>query len=296
MKNYYEILGVSKDASQDEIKKAYRKKSKQYHPDVNPDGAEMFKQISEAYGILSDPKKRQNYDRPPVENPFQGFESFFNQFRGGFQQRQKIVNVVLTPEEVFNGTKKEVVYQKDEKCEVCNGSGGHRQVCRTCSGHGIVNDGRANIGRMCNDCAGTGYQMVDACYKCEGKGSYPIFERINVNVPSNVRENETLQVQAKGDYVPGRGFGNLFLKLVIKSENGFEKIGNDLILNYQISAKDFLSKKSIEVPHPSGKLNIPLPDNISTERPLRVKGKGYGPMGNFLIRLVVSRENAEKIN
>lgn len=293
-------MGVSKDATQEQIKKAYRQKSKQYHPDINPDGADKFKEISEAYEVIGNVEKRKNYDNPQRQNPFGDFNdpfaSFFDRFRNNFNGPQKIITVNLTPEEVFKGVKKEIVFQKNEKCDSCGGVGGQKVICKSCNGHGIINDnsnGIFSMGRMCNDCQGSGYQIENKCFKCNGKGLNGKFEKLMINIPANVNHNDTLQVRGKGDFIMGKGYGNLLLKINIKKENGFEKIGNDLLLNFNIDIKDFISKKSIEVSHPDGRLNIPLPDEISTERPLRIKNKGYGNNGNFLIRLIVSRTKVD---
>ena len=185
MKDYYKILGVNKKSTKDEIKKSYRKLSKKYHPDVNPDGDEKFKEISEAYDVLSDDNKKSQYDNP---NPFNGrggngfnpFSEFMGQFRSQQQRRRKgpdkKINMVITPIDSFNGVSKDITYQINYTCKPCAGSGGKKNVCQTCEGSGNI---RRKVGSgfftqvmdtPCHECQGNGQIMIDPCFECGGSG------------------------------------------------------------------------------------------------------------------------------
>jgi len=310
MKDYYQILGVSRDASQDEIKKAYRKLSKQYHPDVNPDGADKFKEIGEAYGVLSDENKKQQYDNP---NPFGGgggsMEDFFNMFNQQSQQQQrrrpqapdKIINININPVESYIGVEKELSYQIRTSCETCNGNGGDREVCGTCQGHGRVRQkfGSGMFAQVvesdCPQCRGEGYRIINPCHTCGGQKTKPSFTNVRVNIPKNVDSGDFLRLQGKGDFYPGRGIGDLILKVSMVKGEGFEKVNNDLVYHHKVNVNDFISMEKIEVPHPDSKISIPLPQVLDTEKPLRVRGKGFNIQnvkGDLFIKLSVIREES----
>jgi DnaJ-class molecular chaperone len=184
MNNYYEILGVSKDATQDDIKKAYRKLAIQYHPDKNPDGGEKFKEIASAYDVLGDEKKRNEYNNK-LNNPFanQGgvsYEDMFNQMFGDrqnnpFAQKRKtapdkIIKVQVSPVESYKGVDKIINYIKENHCNICSGSGGEQQICGTCNGAGfqIKTFGTGymvqQIRTACQTCGGRGYTLIHKCY------------------------------------------------------------------------------------------------------------------------------------
>jgi molecular chaperone DnaJ len=308
MKDYYKILGVSRDASQDDIKKAYRKLSKQFHPDVNPDGGDKFKEIGEAYGVLSDETKRQQYDNP---NPFSGggggsMEDFFNMFNQQAQQQRrrpkapdKVVNVDISPLESFKGMEKELSYQVRKQCETCVGTGGDREVCNTCQGHGRVRQkfGSGMFAQVvesdCPQCRGEGYMIINPCHSCGGQKTKPAFENVKVNIPQNVDSGDFLRLQGKGDFYPNRGVGDLILKVNMIKKDQFEKVNNDLVYHYKINVNHFISMKNIHVPHPDSNINIPLPEVLDTEKPLRIRGKGFkiqGVTGDLFIKLSVTRD------
>ena len=187
MKDYYKILGVDKKSTKDEIKKAYRSLSKKYHPDVNPDGDEKFKEIAEAYEVLSDDTKRHQYDNPnPFGNMnmgggFNPFEDFINNFNRGNQQQMrrgpdKKIKIQLSPIESYFGINKPITYQTNHSCQSCAGSGGKKTQCEDCKGTGNI---RRKVGTgfftqvidtPCIKCNGTGDIMIDACFNCGGTG------------------------------------------------------------------------------------------------------------------------------
>lgn len=309
MKDYYQILGVSRDSSADDIKKAYRKLSKQYHPDVNPDGADKFKEIGEAYGVLSDENKKNQYDNP---NPFGGgdgsMEDFFNMFNQQSQQQRqrrrpqapdKVLNIDINPIESYKGVEKELSYQVRSSCETCRGSGGDSEVCKTCNGNGRVRQkfGSGMFAQVvdsdCPQCRGEGHKIINPCHGCGGQKTKPIFTNVKVNIPNNVDSGDFLRLQGKGDFYPNRGIGDLILKVNMVRGQGFEKVNNDLVYTHKVDVKEFMAMSSLHVPHPESTINIPLPESLDTEKPLRVRGKGYkiqGVTGDLFIKLSVTRE------
>lgn len=308
MKDYYKILGVNKKSTKDEIKKSYRKLSKKYHPDVNPDGDEKFKEISEAYDVLSDDNKKSQYDNP---NPFNGrggngfnpFSEFMGQFRSQQQRRRKgpdkKINMVITPIDSFNGVSKDITYQINYTCKPCAGSGGKKNVCQTCEGSGNI---RRKVGSgfftqvmdtPCHECQGNGQIMIDPCFECGGSGIKQKIENISVDIPVNINNGEFLRVRGKGDFSPDNGFGDLILQIEVRNTDGFEKINNDLIYNKSIGIYDLIMDNEIKLPHPDGELTIRVPKNTQTGNPLRLKSKGYKTnkgVGDFYVRISVLNE------
>lgn len=303
MKDYYKILGVDKKSTKDEIKKAYRSLSKKYHPDVNPQGTEKFKEIAEAYETLSDENKRRQYDNPnPFQNGNMGFDGFgdiFNQFRNRQNVntvKDKVINVELTPVESFKGGNKEIIYQTKHSCTTCSGSGGKGNVCEGCGGSGkqVRKMGTGFFTQIvetqCPMCGGRGKIITEACYDCNGKEYKENLSKININLPKGVGHGQQLRVRGKGDFSSKYGFGDLIINILINKKDGFEKINNDLVYSINLSAIEFLTKKDIKVPHPDGDFMVNIPDSVETSKPLRVKGKGYTTqigIGDFFIKLNV---------
>jgi len=305
-KDYYQILGVNKNATQDEIKKAYRKLSKQFHPDVNPDGADKFKEVAEAYDTLSNEDKRKQYDNPNPfggqgGNPFDIFEQMMREKQRPQRPkvRDKTVKVVLTPQETYQGVEKELNYKVKHSCDVCTGTGGDSQVCGVCGGSGRLQQ-RVGTGFFtqiveapCGNCRNTGKIITNPCIKCNGSGSVDKFQTLKIKIPQSVDCGDFLRVRAKGDFVTNVGYGDLLLQIEI-SRNEFEKVGKDLVYTATISPYDMILNKNIIIPHPSGQIQINLPKSTSTEKPLRVRTKGYiTPNGVGDLYVKVSVVNSE---
>ena len=316
MKDFYSILGVNEKASQEEIKKAYRKLSKQFHPDVNPEGADRFKEIAEAYDTIGTESKRQEYDNKK-NNPFGGMfngsggggmDDLFSMFNGGFnpfQQRRrqrapdKVLNVHVTPSESMLGLNKKINYHKKEQCGVCSGNGGKREQCMTCQGRGVVQQ-QFNFGGQihvqthdCPSCKGQGSVLIETCFTCNGNGHKPTFASIDIDIPRSLDNGDFLRVPNAGDYQNSVGVGDLVIQIRLNPDENFEKIGADLYANIRVSPEDFITENSFKIPHPEGELMIKVPvDTLTTEKPLRIKGKGYyinEGRGDLIVKIHVNR-------
>ena len=304
MSNYYEILGVSKEASQDDIKKAYKKLAFEFHPDRNPDGAEKFKEIASAYDTLGDDTKRKNYDNQ-LNNPFGGsngmsYEDIFYQMFGGqrqnpFNQRRKsapdkIIKIQVNPLESYKGVDKKIQYIKDNHCNICNGSGGEQQACKTCGGAGfqIKSFGTGfmmqQVRTACGSCGGRGYTLIHRCYNCDGRGVKPTTHEVSVKLPVGVDSGQYLKLVDLGDFRNGE-YGDLVIQIEMIPKDGFEKMNNDLVYNLYLNLEEIQSDKYV-IPHPDGDLNMVAPKLFDSSKPLRLKGKGYNG-GDMYVKLNV---------
>jgi len=314
MKNYYNVLGVEETATQDEIKKVYRKLSKQFHPDVNPEGEEKFKEIVEAYDNIGDENKRNEYDMRR-KNPFMGMgggafdiHSMFEEMMGGGRRQQQkqrapdtVISIDINCVESYFGVKKEISITTNNKCQPCDGSGGTKKVCDTCKGNGIViqifGTGMftQQIQQQCPTCNGTGSVITRACNSCNGAGVTKENEKISVNIPANVDNGDFLRLQGKGNFNSiTRTKGDIILKVNLINTENFEKIGNDLIFHKKITPIELVLDDSMIINHPDGDLSIKIPKELSSEKPLRILNKGYktpNGVGHFYIKLSVEKKS-----
>lgn len=304
MKDYYKILGVQENSNDEDIKKAYRKLSKEYHPDVNPNGAERFKEIAEAYDNIGTKEKRDQL-KSRQTNPFagQGFEDMFRDMFGGGGGRprrptvpDKVVTANITPIQSFKGEDVTINYFRNVGCESCAGSGGHREVCVGCKGYGyhsIVSGSgffRQEVRQVCKTCNGEGFKLINKCHTCSGIGKKPTAETIRIKLPVGIDDGQFLKLGELGDYHDGI-YGNLVLQIRMMNIDGYEKIGNDLILNYYMDI-DELKNDSIIIKHPSSDLKMDLPIDFDSSKPLRLKGKGYSG-GDMYVRLHVKFDRSK---
>ena len=299
MKDYYKILEVEENASEEEIKKSYRTLSKKFHPDLNPEGGEKFKEINEAYEVLSDSEKRSKYNFTK-NNPYSntGFEAFFNQmFSNGHQHAQrrknapdKIIKFQISPVDSYLGAEKSILYSKDIHCGHCHGSGGDQQICASCSGTGaqIKTFGTGfmvqQIRTVCQDCGGKGFTLAHRCFYCAGVGYSSQKGEIKIKIPVGSDSGQFLKLRDAGDFRNG-DYGDLLIQLDVVPKDGFEKMDNDLIYNLEMNLEQVRQDKFI-VPHPAGELKIDAPKIIDTSRPLRLKGKGYSG-GDMYVKVIL---------
>ena len=303
MKDYYKILEVEEKATEEEIKKSFRTLSKKYHPDLNPEGGEKFKEINEAYETLGDKNKRQQYDNKK-SNPYAGtnFEEMFSSMFGGanqhFQRQRKqapdkIIHLKINPIESYKGVEKNIQYFREVHCTTCVGTGGDQQICPVCEGTGaeIRTFGTGfmvqQIRMSCSHCDGRGYHLLNKCYTCGGKGTVGKANEVKINLPKGIDSGQFLRLKDLGDYRNG-DYGDLIVQIELANSDNFEKINSDLIYNLYLDLDD-LKKERYNIPHPDGELIIPAPKSFDTSKPLRLRGKGYSS-GDMYIRLHVKFE------
>ena len=299
MKDYYKILEVEENATDEEIKRNYRSLSKKYHPDLNPQGSEKFKEIAEAYEVLSDKSKREQYNNKK-NNPYSNtaFENLFSQMFGGnnpnfAQQRRKqapdkILKLQISPIESFIGGERQIQYNRENGCISCNGSGGEQQICASCNGNGfhIKTFGTGfmvqQIRTACPNCGGKGYTLVHKCFTCDGRGSRNAVHEIKIKLPEGIDNGQYLRLNGLGDFRGGE-YGDLIIQIEVVSKDGFEKINNDLVYTLVLNLDEIQREKFI-IPHPDGNLSMEAPRIIDTSKPLRLRGKGYNG-GDFYVKL-----------
>ena len=313
-KDLYEVLGVSRDATEADIKKAFRRKARELHPDVNkaPDAEDQFKELNEAYDVLSDANKRAQYDRfgtvSGAAGGGSGYVDFDDLFGGGFgdifssffggggaggarQQRtdgrDMGVGLRLTLEEVATGAKKEIVYDRLAPCADCDGTGmaeGGKQVtCPECGGKGrVVSVQRTFLGDMqtattCKKCNGTGSSIENPCPECEGQGRVPDRQRVTVKVPAGIRDGQQLRVGGFGEAgIQGAQAGDLIVTCRVQPHEFFERDGDDLHGRANISFIQAILGAEIEIDGimPDEKVQVRIPAGCQNEQVVRVKGFG----------------------
>jgi len=295
LENYYEVLGVSETATQEEIKKAFRTKSKESHPDRGGN-EEEFKRINEAYSNLSDNDKKAQYDaqrnNPFGGDPFDMFSQFFNQRQHVRKAPDRIMDLNIGAVDSFVGKKINVSFTRKTNCNPCNGQGGDRINCNTCGGTGHVTQVIGNsffqniIQSQCNSCMGRGFTFSKVCNTCYGDGRVDEPMSIDINLPVGISDGQLIKASSMGDYSNGL-FGDLIFKIIVTQQDGFEKVASDLIYNKFMSV-DELNQDELILPHPNGEISVKLPEVIDTSVPLRIKGKGYpNENGDFYVRLYV---------
>jgi molecular chaperone DnaJ len=314
-RDYYEVLGVSRNASKDEIKKSFRNLARQYHPDVSKaDNAEQkFKEINEAYEVLSDDQKRQRYDRfghagvsgagagaNGFNNAagFGGFEDIFEEFFNSFSGRQsgtrrgpargndRRAEVTLTFEEAAFGIEKEVEYFRLEACEVCEGTGAREGsqpiTCPECSGAGQVRQvGHATfVGRVvrvtdCPRCGGKGSIIENPCTTCDGSGRRQQKVKRSVPIPAGISDGLRMQVPGQGDVgEQGAPPGNLFITVHVAEHQYFKRRDSDVILDASINVAQAALGDKVQLPTLEGDVEVVIPPGTQTGKVFRLKNKG----------------------
>jgi molecular chaperone DnaJ len=320
-KDYHQILNVAHEATDEEIKKAYRKLALKYHPDRNPhnkEAEERFKEISEAYEVLSDQEKRFRYERfggaddsgSIFDSGFRGnfddiFNDLFSDFFGGQRQREKKgedlrYNLQIEFEEAVFGVEKEIEVPKEERCPACNGSRmepGHKpSVCKACAGRGQVrhSHGFFTINRTCEYCNGEGFIIKDPCKACRGKGSVKTKKTLKIKVPPGVDTGARLKLRGEGAQGYGATTpGDLYIVLHVKEHPVFEREGDDISVQVDANFPLLCLGGDITVPTVEGEITISVPPGTQPGKVFRIKGlgviksNGYG-RGDELIYLNIA--------
>lgn len=297
VKDYYKILEIEDNFTEDSLKKKYRELSKKYHPDINPSGSEKFKDINEAYDVLSDPGKKRQYDFErsggghfAFDNPFEEFFNFNNPGSRRGQGTDTIIKLIITPIESYNGSEKTVKYKQKKPCNGCGGSGGQTNVCSNCGGSGRVHRNISNAFFAtrtvvaCGVCNGLGTIITKACNTCNGAKTFDENKEVNINIPVGSDNGQFLRLDGLGHWVNGY-YGNLILQVEVDNTKEFQKVNNDLVYNLFLDDTQICAEKYV-VPHPKGELSINALDVFDSSKPLRVRGRGYSG-GDFYINLHV---------
>lgn len=293
MSNYYDILGVNKEATPDEIKKAYRKMAMQHHPDKGGDEA-TFKSVQEAYDVLSDDQKKSNYDRFGTAQPqgggdfFSGFGDFFSNFGMGgnpFGQQRKAqdikINLTLTINEIISGANKKLKFKKRTLCKGCDGTGAEKwDNCTGCGGRGqvleVISTFLGEVRKMssCPRCAGRGKTTTQKCGKCQGRGTNDLETEVEVTIPIGCVSGNVLTLRGYGHEAKDHISGDIHLVISESLPDGFTREGISLVYDLPLSIADVVLGTNIEIDAPTGKFKVSIPNGCEHGRILSIKGKG----------------------
>ncbi|MDB9825703.1 molecular chaperone DnaJ [Candidatus Pelagibacter sp.] len=337
-RDFYDVLGVNKNANPSELKSAYRKLAVKYHPDKNPGdkaAEDKFKEASEAYGILSDQEKKQNYDNfghAAFENGggrqggFSGgfggadfsdiFEDFFGDF-GGERSRSRRsssnkgsdlrYDLSISLEEAYEGKKQDIKFSTTEKCNTCKGNGSKPGYtpdrCTVCGGNGKVrsNQGFFTVQQTCPQCAGSGEEITNPCNECNGQGNKQASKKLSVTIPKGVDDGTRIRLAGKGEAgTRGGTSGDLYLFINVHSHDIFKRSDENLFFECPISIADAALGATIEIPTiDGGKAKIKIPDGTQNSKQFRLKGKGMPYMrgsGNGDLYVQINTEVPVSLN
>jgi len=320
-RDYYEVLGVGKNASPEELRKAYRKLAIRYHPDKNPDDKEAedkFKEAAEAYEVLNDPEKRKRYDQfghsgvdggfggggPSMDDIFSNFSDIFgggfgdifgNRGGGGRRVRKGSnlrIKLKLNLDEIAHGVEKKIKVKRYISCDTCGGNGAHNgtelRTCPTCGGSGQVKRvtntmlGQMVTSSTCPQCEGEGKVVTKSCEKCSGEGRIYKEEVIPIKIPAGVSEGVQLSMSGKGN-VPRRGGvpGDLFILIEEEEHTDLKRDGANIHYDLHISFPDAALGTTVEVPTINGKVKIPIEPGTQSGKVLRLRGKGIKELNSY---------------
>ena len=316
--DYYNILNVSKTASQDEIKKAYRKLAIKWHPDKNKnnlEAEEKFKEISEAYDVLSNEQKRTTYDQfghdvannangdfhsDPFDifnsffsgarvNPSSGFDGFFTRHGNANRKRKPVgehlqMTVVVELKDLINDINKTISFTRQGKCTSCNGNGttdlNSFTMCSTCGGHGVVLQriGPMQIQQPCSVCGGEGSVLKNPCNTCSGQGTYQEKIKTNIKIPKGCHSGVRLRVSEYGNYIKDGKFGDLYVEVDVKKDKMFDREGNDIVMMLGVDFHDMILGCNKQINSIRGKVNIKIPPNSQPKAILKLEKHGLPDM------------------
>jgi molecular chaperone DnaJ len=325
-KDYYKILGVSNDSSEEEIKRAYRKIAMQYHPDRNPgdkEAEEKFKIASEAYEVLRDPQKRQIYDHYGIEGlkgtgftGFRGFDDIFSAFGDIFEDffgfgatnkrrgRSRAgadlrYDIKISFYEAAFGKETEIEIPKIVSCDVCNGTGAkpgtYPTTCPNCKGTGQVtrSQGFFTISTTCSQCRGEGKFIPHPCKECRGLGKVKRNKKIQIKIPPGVDTGSKLRIRGEGEEGERGGPpGDLFVFLYVEPHDFFSRDGDDIVCQIPISFIQAALGSEIEIPTLNGKKNLTIPKGTESNEIFRIKGEGFPKLrgygrGDLLVQVIL---------
>tara|TARA_B100001741_G_scaffold261072_1_gene225009 strand:- start:155 stop:1279 length:1125 start_codon:yes stop_codon:yes gene_type:complete len=336
-RDYYDVLGINKSSTADQIKSAYRKLAVKYHPDKNKNdktAEDKFKEASEAYHVLSNTERKQNYDNfghAAFENGGSGrggfsnfdfsnhfsdiFEDFFGEGFGGSRRSRRSNNrgsdlrydLSITLEEAYTGKKQDIKFSTSEKCDTCKGSGskpGHDAgSCSMCGGHGQVrsSQGFFTVQQTCPQCSGSGEEITNPCSGCNGQGKKQASKRLSVTIPKGVDDGTRIRLAGKGEAGSrGAGNGDLYLFINVYSHELFKRSDENLFFECPISIADSALGTSIEIPTiDGGKAKIKIPAGTQSGKQFRLKSKGMPYMrgsGNGDLYVQISTEVPVSLN
>lgn len=340
-KDYYDILGVKKTASKEEIKKAFYKLAHKYHPDKKEGNEAKFKQVNEAYQVLSDEGKRSRYDQfgagyenmgshshqgggqgfggfdfsgaggfgnSGAEFDFGNLNDIFSDFfgGGGFGGRQRerrgrdiSTEIQISFADSIFGITRKVLITKTSSCLTCKGSGAKAgskmETCKPCNGQGKIHEakrsflGTISTTKLCENCHGTGEVPREICTTCKGKGVMRREEEVSIAVPAGIRDGEMIRMTGMGEAISKGTSGDLYIKINVAPHQIFRREGNDLVMDLNLKLSDALLGMKYPIETLDGKIEVTIPEGVSINEILRVKGKGVptgkSKRGDLLIKL-----------